>query len=140
MRREALTKREKRRGISEGIGGIDDRYLEEVEQFKNGSQKARLWRKAATLSAVAVLILSIFLIGMLRFFSPAAAVVYAYTYGTDERLTKAGVSLQTGRIAQGGEQTGHPLMFYLSGEAIRSVRFSCKNQDLIFTDWTEKRV
>ena len=38
-----------------------------------------------------------------------------------------------------GEMTGHPLMFYLSGKDIKSVRFSCKNQKIDFRDRTEKR-
>lgn len=30
-------------------------------------------------------------------------------------------------------------MFYLSGKDISTVRFSCKNQQINFMDWTEKR-
>ena len=54
-------------------------------------------------------------------------------------LTSAGVLMQTGTIQNDGSQTGHPLMFYLSGKDIEQVRFSCKNQKIRFEDWTETR-
>ena len=34
---------------------------------------------------------------------------------------------------------GHPLMFYLSGKDIASVRFSSKREQIYFMDWTEQR-
>ena len=50
-----------------------------------------------------------------------------------------GAVINTGTISDSGEMTGHPLMFYLSGKDISTVRFSCKNQQINFMDWTEKR-
>ena len=34
---------------------------------------------------------------------------------------------------------GHQLIFYILGENIEKIRFSCKNQQLDFKDWKEKR-
>ena len=68
-----------------------------------------------------------------------AMVVTAYAHGTDEEITQAGAVINTGTISDSGEMTGHPLMFYLSGKDISTVRFSCKNQQINFMDWTEKR-
>lgn len=68
-----------------------------------------------------------------------SAAVTVYAHGTDEEITAAGAVLSTGTISDSGKMKGKPLMFYLSGEDIATVRFSCKNQQLYFTDWTEKR-
>lgn len=73
-------------------------------------------------------------------FSPFnGMVVTAYAHGTDEEITAAGAVINTGTISDTGEMTGHPLMFHLSGKDIETVRFSCKNQQINFMDWTEKR-
>ena len=47
--------------------------------------------------------------------------------------------MNSGTISDSGEMKGQPLMFYLSGKDIAAVRFSCKNQQINFGDWTEKR-
>ncbi|MDE6065140.1 MAG: hypothetical protein K2G20_11250, partial [Lachnospiraceae bacterium] len=62
-----------------------------------------------------------------------------YAHGTGEEIPAAGAVMSSGTISDGGELTGHPLMFYLSGKDIVFVRFSCKNQQICFMDWTEKR-
>lgn len=66
-------------------------------------------------------------------------VVSAYARDTDEEIPAAGAVMDTGTISDNGEMKGHPLMFYLSGRDIVSARFSCKNQQICFMDWTEKR-
>ena len=87
----------------------------------------------------AVLALCI-LAGGISIFSPfGGMVVTAYAHGTDEEITQAGAVINTGTISDSGEMIGHPLMFYLSGKDISTVRFSCKNQQINFMDWTEKR-
>ena len=65
--------------------------------------------------------------------------VNAYAYGTDDKIETSGVVLNTGTISDNGEMKRIPLIFYLSGSDIESVRFSCKNQKIRFIDWTEKR-
>ncbi len=65
--------------------------------------------------------------------------VTAYAYGTDTELTAAGAVVTTGTISDSGEMKGHPLMFYLSGKGIDHVRFSCKNHQISFLDWTQQR-
>lgn len=66
-------------------------------------------------------------------------VVSAYARDTDEEITAAGAVMSGGTISDSGEMKGHPLMFYLSGKDIVTVRFSCKNEQINFMDWTEKR-
>lgn len=50
--------------------------------------------------------------------SPNGMVVTAYAHGIDKEITSSGVVIDTGTISDSGEMTGHPLMFYLSGEDI----------------------
>lgn len=65
--------------------------------------------------------------------------VTSHAYGTEEEITKTGVIMNTGQIGDNGELTGNPLMFFLSGEDILMVCFSCKNQMINFMDWMENR-
>lgn len=124
-----------RKEISEGIGNISDCYIREAADYAPAKNDRRVFRAAAA----AVLALCI-LAGGFGIFSPAGGTaVAAYAYGTDEELTGAGAVLSTGTIRDSGEMTGHPLCFYLTGEGIESVRFSCRNQYLSFMDWTEQR-
>ncbi|CCY22086.1 unknown [Firmicutes bacterium CAG:24] len=76
--------------------------------------------------------------GILAPFS-GGMIVSAYAYGTDEEITTAGALMNSGAISDSGEMKGQPLMFYLSGKDIATVRFSCKNQQINFLDWTEKK-
>ena len=80
----------------------------------------------------AVLALCILAGGISSFLSLWRYGVTAYAHGTDEEITQAGAVINTGTISDSGEMTGHPLMFYLSGKDISTVRFSCKNQQIKF--------
>ncbi len=132
----------KREDISKVVSGINAHYIEEAGNGGYVGKRIPLLfqKKQVLLTAMAAAALLFIAVWSSRtFFSTSGMVVYAYTYGTEEKLTKAGAVVHTGTIDDGGEQTGNPLMFYLSGKDIESVRFSCKNQKLSFIDWTEKR-
>ena len=129
-----------RKDISDGVGNISARHIQEAANFKAAEKKVSFFRKPfGRYMAAAVLALCI-LAGGIGVFSPFdGMVVTAYAHGTDEEITQAGAVITTGTIRDSGEMTGHPLMFYLSGKDISTVRFSCKNQQISFMDWTEKR-
>ena len=130
----------KREELTDAIGNISNRYVQEAADYAPAKGKARMFRTAFGKSIIAAaLILCLMAGGILLFFLPRDMAITAYAYGTNEELTASGAVLMTGTITDGGVQQGHPLMFYLTGEDIASVRFSCKNQQLYFTDWTEKR-
>lgn len=122
--------------ISNGIGGIDDRHIREAAEYrpaKRGGFFGTKYRRAAVAAVLALCVL----VGI---FAPdGGVVVSAYAYGGEEALTEAGSVMSTGTISDSGEMKGHPLMFYLVGERIERVRFSCKNQQICFMDWTETR-
>lgn len=124
-----------RKMISDMVGNIEERYVREAADYAPAKKTSRVFRAAAA----AVLALAL-LAGGIGIFSPTGGTaVAAYAYGTDEEITRAGTVMSTGTISDSGEMTGHPLMFFLAGEGIESVRFSCKNQLICFTDWTEQR-
>lgn len=130
----------RRKDISEIIGNINTRYVEEAENYiPKKKRRLDFGYTKKRLVIAAVMMLCIVLGGMYIFSLPKKMSVEAYAYETNEKITKTGVVITSGTITNEGEMTGHPLMFYLSGEKIKSVRFSCKNQKIDFRDWTEKR-
>ncbi|MDE5801859.1 MAG: hypothetical protein K2I22_02955 [Lachnospiraceae bacterium] len=121
--------------FSEAMTKISDTYYEEAAQYKR-RHKNPVWVKWGA-AAACLAIATAFCIIFLPF--SGGMVVSAYAHGTGEEISAAGTVMSSGTISDGGELTGHPLMFYLSGKDIVSVRFSCKNQQICFMDWTEKR-
>lgn len=116
------------------IGQIDDNLIFSAANNKK-VPKRNIWKILAACAACLCLV-----IGAIRIFSPLGTMaVTAHAYGTEEEITAAGAIMSMGTISDTGEMTGHPLMFFLSGKDIATVRFSCKNQLINFMDWTEKR-
>lgn len=130
----------KREKITEVISNISARHIQEAADYVPAKGKVHVLSTAFGKSVLAAaLILCLSAGGIILLFLPGDAAITAYAYGTDEKITASGAVLQTGTITDGGVMRGHPLMFYLTGEDISSVRFSSKNQQLYFMDWTEKR-
>lgn len=121
--------------ILNALGQVDDKYIKEADPAKKFPKRTD-FRKWGSLAACLALIVAV----CFSMFSPnGSMVVSAYAYGTDEEITAAGAIMSTGTISDNGEITGHPLMFFLTGEDISTVRYSCKNQRINFVDLTEKR-
>lgn len=147
----------KRETISQGIGNIDARYIQEaaycfgkaedscrtesIRGAEGVSRSPDLNRKRHfMISAAAVLlVLCVLAGGILALFPASQGMVTVHARETDEEITAAGAVLHAGSISDTGKMKGHPLMFYLAGEDIASVRFSCKREQINFIDWTEKR-
>ena len=129
-----------RRDISDGVGNISSRHIQEAADYDAAKKMPRFFRTSLGRSMIAAVLALCVFAGGIRFFSPLGGmVVNAYAYGSEEEITPAGAVIRTGTIRDSGEMTGHPLMFYLTGKNISTVRFSCKNQQINFMDWTEKR-
>ena len=129
-----------RKDISDGVGNISTRHIQEAASYMAAEKKVSFFKKPFGRSMIAAVLALCILAGGISIFSPfGGMVVTAYAHGTDEEITQAGAVINTGTISDSGEMTGHPLMFYLSGKDISTVRFSCKNQQINFMDWTEKR-
>lgn len=117
------------------LGQVDDKYIMEADLAKR-VPKRKDFRKWGSLAACLALIVAV-CFSMVS--QNGSMVVSAYAYGTDEEITATGAITSTGTISDNGEITGHPLMFFLTGENISTVRYSCKNQNINFVDLTEKR-
>ena len=120
--------------FSDAMSEPDTKYVDEALNCKKKGKKPG-WTKWAAIAACLVVVLAV------GIFAPfqGSMIVSAYAYGTDEEITTAGAVMNSGTISDTGEMKGHPLMFYLSGKDIVSVRFSCKNEQINFMDWSEKR-
>lgn len=127
----------KRQIISDALDGLDPRYVQEAEDYPLRRQKKRGFPvRAATAACIA----AVLLFAALGLLSPEKGpAVYAYAAGTEEEITSAGALMSTGAILDSGERSGRPLMFFLTGRDIDTVRFSCRRQRIRFTDWTEQR-
>ena len=130
----------KREDISDAVGNISTRHIQEALYNSPSTRKVSYFKKPFGRVMTAAVLALCLLIGGISIFSPFSGMtVMAYAYGTDEEITKAGTVINTGTINDSGEMVGHPMMFYLSGKGIATVRFSCKNQQIDFVDWTQKR-
>lgn len=129
----------KREDISAAIGDINSRHIQEAANFSPTKSTIKFIKKFSGKSVIAAALSLCLLIVGISFMIPNGMVVTAYAHGVDEEITASGAVINTGTISDTGEMTGHPLMFYLSGKDISTVRFSCKNQQINFMDWTEKR-
>jgi len=121
--------------FSDAMSELDNKYVDEAINYKKKAKKAGTIKWGAMAACLAVLVVACGIF----FHSNSGMVVKVYAHGTDEEITEAGAVINTGTISDTGEMQGHPLMFYLSGEDIETVRFSCKNHQINFMDWTEKR-
>lgn len=122
--------------FSDAMSELDSKYVDEAIHYKKKKNKKPFWIKLGAVAAC--LAIGIAVGGILAPFS-GGMIVSAYAYGTNEEITAAGAVMNSGTISESGEMKGHPLMFYLSGKDIATVRFSCKNELINFVDWTEKR-
>jgi hypothetical protein len=125
------------------IGYVDAQLIEKAENYasvKERTSKLRFFKNPCGRAMVAAVLAICMVAWGISIFSPFGGMtVTAYAYGTNEEIPAAGAVINTGTISDTGEMKGHPLMFYLSGKGIATVRFSCKNHQIDFVDWTEKR-
>lgn len=130
----------KREDISDAIGNISTKHIQEAGDYAVNKKKMGSFKRPFGRAIIAaVLALCLLAGGFGRFLQNESLTIAAYAYGTNEKIPSAGAVLHTGTISDSGEMTGYPMMFYLSGKDIVTVRFSCKNQQIDFVDWTEKR-
>ena len=88
-----------------------------------------------------IAVASLFLmIGMTTFMHKNRGIsVTVYAYETNKEITNGEAILISGQIGNDGQMRGHPLQFYVLGDDIKSIRFSCRNEWISFVDWTEQR-
>ena len=121
--------------LSNAIGNIGDRFILEALEYRS---RLAMYRKIGLFGAIAAgICLMIGSTVLLHKDNRISIAVYAYE--SNEMLADGNTMLMPGRIRDNGEMRGHPLMFYVLGNEIESIRFSCKNEWISFVDWTEQR-
>lgn len=121
--------------ISDALGSISDWHITESARAPKTIRMPVFLRGVIAAALIIAVVGGVFAV----LSSPKGVAVTAYAHSDGRELTSAGAGLTTGTIDERGILTGHPLMFHLEGERIASVRFSCKNETLSFTDMTETR-
>jgi SepF-like predicted cell division protein (DUF552 family) len=129
----------KKETISQAIGEIDAKHINEAMNYHISNSKASIFRKPLGRSIIAATVCLCLLVGFGVSIPFGGLTVKAYAYGTNEEISKVDTVLSSGTITDDGEMRGHPLQFYLVGKDIATIRFSCKNQWIDFVDWTQKR-
>ena len=121
--------------FSDAMGEVNERYVTEALTYRKACRPA--WVRWSAAAACLVLAAVLLVAGML---APLAGMtVTAYAAGTDAEIPSAGAAFAAGTIHEDGTPGGYPLMFYLKGSGIETVRFSCKNGQIRFTDLTGRR-
>lgn len=121
--------------ISTAIGNINDRFILEAYEYKSHTVVYKnLWRMGIMAASICLVIGAAVWINQEHQFS---AMVYASD--SNLKMTIGKTILLPGQIDDNGKMNGHPLMFYILGDDIESIRFSCKNEWISFVDWTEQR-
>lgn len=121
--------------FSDAMGEVNERYVTEALTYRKARRPA--WVRWGAAAACLVLAAVLFATGVL---APLGSMtVTAYAAGTDAEIPSAGAAFAAGTINEDGTLDGYPLMFYLKGSGIETVRFSCKNGQIRFTDLTGRR-
>lgn len=118
--------------LYEVIDSIDDKYIAEAFQYK---KRRPFVSVMAAVAACLCICIGIHALYGSRFAAP----VTVYAYGTDQEIGWKQPTHLTGTIEDNGVMHHSPLEFYISGKSIEKIRFSVKNQYILFMDWTEKR-
>lgn len=121
--------------LSNAIGNIDETFI--LEAFEYHPRLVLL--RSVRLAGIAVAGLCL-IIGMATFMQKnSGSSITVYAYETNTEIANGKTILMSGRINDNGQMQGHPLQFYVLGDKIASIRFSCKNEWISFVDWTEER-
>lgn len=121
--------------IANALGNIDDRFLLEALEYTPPKKSSkRFWLLGATAAGI------VLAVGVILWnHTSVNDSICVYAYESNKQLANGELVLMSGRIDDSGEMQGHPLAFYISGNEIESIRFSCRNEWISFTDWTEQR-
>ena len=120
--------------LSKAIDLVGEDFIDEVLGYTHDAKSMAFCIK---LCAGFVAALAVFLIVITR--APISKPIVVYAYGTDQKIESAETVMLSVSIGNDGSMQGMPLQFYVIGDGIQKIDFSCKNQWLTGTDWTEKR-
>ncbi len=115
------------------IDGIDDKYLVEAMEYKAPKRPYRI--VILGVAAVAACIV-LFVTGLLN---NVRLPIEVYASETEKKLSGVETIIHNGKITDSGAVTGGTVSFFVIGEEIEKIRFSCRNYWIQAADSTEKR-
>ena len=122
--------------LSDAISDVADEFSFEAYEYIPSGFRKNVKKIGGLVACLCIVVVG----GMWIHFQREEPVnVYAYAYGISKPLKDTQATLLTGKINDDGEMEGAPVRFYVSGEGIESIRYSCKNQWIECIDGTEKR-
>ena len=127
-----MTKTER---LSDAFNVAGEEFLAEVVAFKQRNRDYGKIVKLCAATLVAAVLLAFFVSRM----SIGNCPVTIYAYGAERKVLGSEPMIFTGSIDDHGSMHGLPVRFYVNGENIEKIRFSCQKQWITGTDWTEKR-
>lgn len=117
--------------LSKAILNIDDSFLTEALEYK---KKRKLYKQLLMAAACMAAVVGLILWGV----RSSSISVTVYGYETDVRIGKE-LTLTSGYIDPENPVYENPLRFYVQGNEIAEIRFSCESQWIYFIDWTGVR-
>ncbi len=117
------------------LGNISDKYIEEAFYYKKKNNKY----SRGVIYGIAACLLICVIANYLFFSAEKFSAVTVYAYETGEKFEFDKPVLMSGIIDDNGTMVGKPLMFYVLGDEIEKITYSCDKQYISFMDWTEKR-
>lgn len=121
--------------MANAVGNIDNSYLLEALGYCPGRKLHKCARLFGVVAASVCLVIGLSVWAQ----KSRTDTITVYAYESGKQLAKGEPVLMHGRIDDSGQMQGHPLEFYILGEEIESICFSCKNEWISFVDWTEER-
>ena len=114
----------KRKTISQGIGDISTRYIQEAADYILEEKQIKKFRVSFVKKMIAaIVILCVFVFGTIILSSSQDTTITAYAYGTDEEITADGTIIKVEEISDAGEMGEGALGFYFTGKAIETMHF-----------------
>ena len=121
--------------LSGAIGNIEDRFLLEASVY---NAKPAIYRRIIKLGITAACVCAaIWGVTLLQTGGRSSVTVYAYESG--KQVAYGQPALWPDQVTDEGIVKNLPLKFYILGNGIDKIRFSCKNEWIAFNDWKEQR-
>ena len=121
--------------LSGAIGNIEDRFLLEAYAYRRKRiVRGRILKLGITAACVCAAVWGVVL---LQTGGRSSITVYAYESG--KQVAYGQPALWPDQVTDEGLVKNLPLKFYILGNGIEKIRFSCKNEWIAFNDWKEQR-
>lgn len=114
--------------LVKAIGNIDKAYVLEAMDYR--TVKGRIYKKLILAAAVMLIVLCGTFIFSNIFLKESFQV---YAKEAKKLIEDEEIALQTGIIYDDGSQRGIPVAFFIEGNNIKKIRFSCKNEFISFS-------